>query len=303
MAADGGSFITAVALNQSVVWLHEASGERQISLEGYSYDPQFTPDGKKLCYRILKGALPAFDPSELRVVELDTGLNESLLPGLEITGRPGLAYTISPDGLKVVAAAKDGEGKQRLWVAALDRQSPPHPISGVEGRTPHFGRDGEIFFGKDRNSTSYAYAVHEDGTGLRRVSEQSIVGIHGITQDGQWLIVRPETGPTRALRIDGSSTLTLAGSLLAWSADGKRLFVSQTAGPNASNILGRTIVVPLPPGKMFPAVGTGATATDLVNLSGASVIDAYAAAPGPSPEVYAYARQTVQRNLYRIPIP
>ena len=77
MAPDGRSLITSVALKQSVVWVHDASGERQVSLEGYSYDPKFTPDGKRLCYRILKGPAPTTDaPGELRVVELDSGDNE-----------------------------------------------------------------------------------------------------------------------------------------------------------------------------------------------------------------------------------
>jgi Tol biopolymer transport system component len=68
MSADGRSVITSVALRQSVVSVHDASGERQISLEGYSYDPKFTPDGKRLCYLILRGGLSTYDPAELRIV-------------------------------------------------------------------------------------------------------------------------------------------------------------------------------------------------------------------------------------------
>jgi Tol biopolymer transport system component len=104
MAADGHSFITAVGLRQSSVWVHDSSGERQVSLEGYSFDPKFTPDGKRLCYRILKGSLPVSDPSEIRMLELDTGRNEALLPGFSVTGRWGVAYDISPDGQEVAVA-------------------------------------------------------------------------------------------------------------------------------------------------------------------------------------------------------
>ena len=92
MAPDGRSFITAVGLRQSSVWIHDSTGERQVSLEGYSYDPKFTPDGKKLCYRILKGVLPVSDPTELRVVELDSGRNDALLPGFAVAGHWGGAY-------------------------------------------------------------------------------------------------------------------------------------------------------------------------------------------------------------------
>ena len=48
MAPDGGSFITAVGLQQSSVWVRDANGDRQISLEGLAQTPRFTPDGKTL---------------------------------------------------------------------------------------------------------------------------------------------------------------------------------------------------------------------------------------------------------------
>jgi len=38
-------------------------------------------------------------------------------------------------------------------------------------------------------------------------------------------------------------------------------------------------------------------------VRGARRIDAYDVAFGPNQEVYAFARETVQRNLYRIPLP
>ena len=37
VAPDGKSLITSVGLTQRSVWFHDASGERQISLEGYAY--------------------------------------------------------------------------------------------------------------------------------------------------------------------------------------------------------------------------------------------------------------------------
>ena len=64
MAPDGRSFVTAVALENTSVWVHDARGERQISLEGNAADPKFTPDGRKLCYRI-----ETKTPNEFRLVE------------------------------------------------------------------------------------------------------------------------------------------------------------------------------------------------------------------------------------------
>src|SRR6202041_4184269 len=43
MAPDGRSFITAVAVESNSLWVHDAKGERQISLEGNGLNPKFTP--------------------------------------------------------------------------------------------------------------------------------------------------------------------------------------------------------------------------------------------------------------------
>ena len=143
MAADGRSFITAVGLTHSSVWVHDAQGDRQISLEGYAFGPKFTPDGKRLLYRVRKGNM-----SELWVADLDSGRSEPLLPGFDVastTGSPR-AYDISPDGRQVVMASPDSGGKLRLWLAPLDRSAPRRPIAGLEGEKPVFGENGEIFF-------------------------------------------------------------------------------------------------------------------------------------------------------------
>ena len=312
MDPDGRSFITAVALRQSVVWLHDAKGEREISLEGYGFEPKFTPDGKKLCYRILKGVLPTASvgyPSELRVVDLETGVNEPLLPGLTVAGQPGLGYSISPDGRQVVATVKTSDGKMLLWLAPIDRQSPPRQIPNVEGRTPYFGKDGEIFFRSLEQPSAYADRVREDGTGLRRVRDQSIRGLHGISPDGQWLIAKlhTETGDNfMALPVSGGAPVpTVPAEVASWSPDGRLLFISEPTAPMVSIQIGRTYVVPLSPGRMFPRIPAGGfqSAADLAKIPGVKVIDAYDVAPGPTPGVYAFSRASVQRNLYRIPIP
>ena len=50
VAPDGKSLVTSVGVKQSPVWLHDRSGDRQISLEGYAYEPKMTADGKKGSY-------------------------------------------------------------------------------------------------------------------------------------------------------------------------------------------------------------------------------------------------------------
>jgi serine/threonine protein kinase len=311
VAPDGRSFLTAVGLRQSSVWVHDSSGERQVSLEGYSYDPRFTPDGKRLCYRILKGALPMSDPSELRVVDLDSGRNESLLPGFPIVGGPGMPYNISPDGRQVVATVLDHNGKHRLWLAPLDRRSPPRQIPNVEGQQPRFGPTGEIFFRAFEGTSTFVYRVHEDGTGLRKAIEQPVAAVESVSPDRQWLVAEvPGKEGTRveafSLR-DGSQVLIYANVPsevhVKWSSDGRRILISVPTSLMMAT--GRSYAVPLPFGQVWPHIPPSGfqSEAELAKLPGVRVIDAYDVAPGPSPEVYAFARGSVQRNLYRIPLP
>jgi len=74
MAPDGRSFVTAVTLQNISLWVHDAKGERQISLEGNATSPKFTPDGRKLCYLIVREGTDEFawyrNPGELRIADL-----------------------------------------------------------------------------------------------------------------------------------------------------------------------------------------------------------------------------------------
>ena len=161
MAPDGRSFITAVGLTQSSVWMHDGGGDRQVSLEGYAYAPKFTTDGKRLLYQVRKEAA-----SELWVAELDSGRSEPLLPGFAVAAagsRSYGSYDISPDGRQVVVASPDGDGKLRLWLAPLDRRSPPRQIPNIEGEQPVFGATGEIFFRRVEGTSAFLYRVQEDG--------------------------------------------------------------------------------------------------------------------------------------------
>ena len=315
MAPDGRSFITSVGLKQSSVWMHDSDGERQVSLEGYSYDPKFTPDGKGLCYRILKGTLIDSDPSELRMVDLDSRRNSPLLPGFPVTGAPGLAYDISPDGREAVVTALDRQGKRRLWVAPLDHSSPPHQIPNVEGQQPKFGPSGEIFFRGLEGTSAFVYRVRGDGTGLRKAIEQPIVVLVGISRDSRWLVVKlpgKEGSSTAAFPLLGGfpTHITASGGLGAvdihvqWSQEGNRIFITVPISSGPVSVRGRTYIVPLPPGRALPQTSAGGfrSEAEIANLSGARLIDA-AATPGPTLQTYAFSRVTVQRNLYRIPLP
>ncbi len=305
----GRSFITAVGLRQSAVLLHDANGERPILSEGYSYDPKFTPDGKKLCYRILKGNDPTNDPSELQVYDLESGRSQTILAGISSRGRQGTAYDISPDGQLVVAGAADREGKSRLWLAPLDRSQPPHPVPGVEGNQPLFAKNGDLLF--FAGGPASVWRVRQDGTGLQRVTDEPALQRGGTSPDGRWLpvrVIRPSGYVTLLHSLENQPTVPIspAGALdyfLKWSPDGSWIFLS--VPESASTDRGWTYAVPLQAGKLLPDLpAAGFRSEDqIASLPGAQRIDSLDVAPGPAPRVYAFARETLLRNLFRVSIP
>jgi hypothetical protein len=223
-----------------------------------------------------------------------------------------VAYDISPDGKKVVVAVVDHEEKYRLWTAPLDRRSAPRQIPNVEGQRPVFGPAGEIFFRAIQGAHSSLYQVHEDGTGLRR-SVKDDMGDYatGISPDGKWLAARVGGGgPIMvAYPVSGGSPIPILGAkacsgdpVVRWSSDGRLLIISVPT--TALGSIGRTYFIPLPLGRLFPQIPAGGFQSEgeIAKLPGTRRIDAFDVAAGSKPEVYAFARESVQRNLFRVPL-
>jgi Tol biopolymer transport system component len=313
MAADGRFFVTAVALQNISLWLHDARGERRISVEGNAGEPKFTPDGRKLCYRIVRTPPNEWewyrDAGEVRVADLESGRSEALVPGFQ-----ALDYDISADSRQVVMETADGAGKPRLWLAPLDRSSPPRQIPNVEGGSPRFGPDGEIFFrhveGKPTmaGSIGFAYRVRPDGTGLGKALEPAVLILVGVSPDGKWLDAwapLPGNGPpaNQAFPLDSGPPLTIGGGTsFNWSPDGSSLSIFSIFGVIPQS---RSYLIPLPRSQAIPRIPAGGfhSEEEIAHLPGARRIDAQRVVPGPSGDVYAFYRGNTQRNLYRIPIP
>jgi len=294
MAPDGRSFVTAVVLRNTSLWIHDAKGERQISLEGNGTNPKFTPDGKKLCYLIVREFPNQFawkNPGELRIVDLESGRSEPVVRSF-----PVLDYDISADGRQVVMWTTDVEGKSQLWLAPFDGTSPPAQIPNVEGGQPRFGPGGDIFFRRAK----FVYRVRPDGTGLRKALVNPVFLQFGVSPHGRWIVEwAPRSGneppAIQAFPLDGGSSIQIGGSstFLSWSLDER------------SALLAEHFVVPLAAGESLPRLPAGGFHSDeeIARLPGARRIDERGIVLGPSADVYAFYRGTIQRNLYRVPIP
>ena len=296
MVPDGRSFVTAVAVQNTSLWVHDAKGERQVSLEGNGYNPKFTPDGKKLCYTVVKKAANQFawyrNPGELRVADLESGRSEPLVPGL-----PVLEYDISSDGRLVVMSTTDGEGKPRLWVMPFDRSSPPVQIPNVEGASPKFGAGDDIFFRHLDGTSVFVYRVHPDGTELRKAFSAPVFLTYPVSPDGRWMVAWAPIGGSgppsmQAFPLNGGTPIQLGNFIfVSWPMDGRSVLMSR-------------YLIPLKPGEALPLIPAGGfrSPDEVSRLPGAHLIDAVGVVPGPSAGVYAFYKTTVQRNLYRIPI-
>jgi Tol biopolymer transport system component len=304
IAPDGRSLVTAVGLETSTLWIHDARGERQISvLEGNAADPKFATDGKKLYYRVVKAVQivgTKRDPGELWVADLESGRSERVAPGFQ-----PLEYDISRDGRQVVRDVLDDQGKPRLWLAAVDGSWKPRQIPNVEGQNPLLGPSGEVFFRRLEGSSSFLYGIRPNGTGLRKALEQPVFVASSFSPDGRWIAIwGPLSGTVFSVRqlvpLDGGPAVVVgSNAIVQWSTSGDCLWISSGAVPD-----GRSYIVPLPPGRVLPRFPQGGfhSEKEVATLSGARRLDAEGT-PGQSRDVYAFHRTTVQRNLYRIPIP
>ncbi len=101
--------------------------------------PTFSHDGKSLYY-LLRHDSPE-SPSELWRANLDSGISEAVVPGVSIR-----EYDISNDEKEVVFTTQPAGQASQLWLAPLDRSSPPRMISESGEATPHFGPNGQVLF-------------------------------------------------------------------------------------------------------------------------------------------------------------
>ena len=137
MAPDGRSFVTAVSLQGASLWIHDSSGDRQISLEGNAANPVFTPDGSKLLYRVVKEQPHEFafyrDLGEVMVADLKSGRSEPLVRGF-----PVLNFDISRDGRQVVMEAPDKARSDSALAGATGSQCTPAAGPECGGRATAF---------------------------------------------------------------------------------------------------------------------------------------------------------------------
>ena len=308
VAPDGRSLITSIITRQSAVWIHDSRGDRALSSEGYAQEtpPIFSRDGKRL-YFLLRQDSPE-SPAELRRADVDSGKTEVILPGVSIR-----EYDISNDEKEVVFSTQPAGQPSQLWIAPLDRSTPPRRISAHGEAVPHFGPNKKVFFRLADGEAYYLAAMARDGSDARKIIPNRVLNVANISPDRRFMIIGaslPETPnliapPTLALPLDGGPPQRICDGLcsVAWSPDGRYFYV-ELIPASRDNPAGRTVAIRVPPGATLPSLPPGGVRRpeNWAKIPGAKTVEHADIAPGPDPSIYAYVKSSIHSNLFRVPL-
>ena len=319
-SSDGRSFITSVGISQSTLWLHDLTGERQISSEGSAQEPWFSPDGKALFFLVSKQLTIPLSGGELWKMDLESGRADRPLPGLA-----AFHYDVSADGRRIALVSENDRGQSRLWLASLDRSSPPRQVDlSASIRTARFDPSGGVFFVASDAGSSFLYHVNEDGSQRVKILPDPIIEVENVSPDGKWMLVKAPASvgdtPGRACLAypthGGRAVLIGGGDLYpnGWTSDGRFLYRSLYGLGWSHSTSFKVVLIPIERGQALPRLPSSGinSETDLATIRGVKVIELGSVmsgglpvgyAPGPNPSIYAFTRTTVHRNLYRIAIP
>jgi len=314
VAHDGRSLITSIGLQTSTLWVHDSRRERQISSEGYvmarsgwSTSARFSPDGKWLYYLMRRQS--AESPSELWRTDLASGGSERLLPEFPIVN-----YDISDDSQEVVFSTPDSGESSQIWLATLDRSSPPKRLGTGGGSSPYFSPyfapNSQLLFVMRDGNSNYLFRMRKDGSERSKVLPDPVSGIYGgVSPDRRWVAV---SLPARDNRTGDIVAVPTAGGVprricegfrpVAWAPDGRFFYVGLRRG--TSTAPGKTLAIPLRPGESIPDLPVSGIRgpNDAAAFQGSRVIEGWGISPGPDPFMFAYVKTTMHANLFRIPL-
>jgi serine/threonine protein kinase/Tol biopolymer transport system component len=312
LAPDGRSLVTSIGTRRSAIWIHDAAGERAISSEGYAAAPRLSRDGTRVFFLFVQGwVLSRFgwvpSSSELRSMDLASGKTDSVLSGVSVTD-----YDISRDEKEVAFTTSDSSGESQVWLAPIDRRTPPRQIARG-GDQVSFGADGDLVFRSLEEKTNVLVRIKKDGSGREPITTAPILDKYGVSPDGEWVIAYSPgaavdaANAVVAVPIHGGAPRKICAPpcQAGWSSDGKVFYVSMGLGATATSpgTPGKALAIPVPAGTSLPDLPPSGIdrAAGGVKLPGARIVE-HASLSGPDPSTYVFAKTDLQRNLFRIPL-
>jgi serine/threonine protein kinase len=303
-APDGRSFVTSIGTSQSTIWIHDASGDRQITSEGYAFMPSLSPDGKTLYYVVRSNGLRSWNQGSLWAVDLENGQPQRLLPDFEI-----VHYSLSADGRRAVFIPVDENGRTPVWITSLDGTASPRQLTSMDAMPAFFGAPGEVLFGSIGHEDSFIYRIHENGGELQKLIPTPLA-LMAVSPDGRWLAAQDPAawGALFVYPAGGGAPVRLCDRCsppwgtdpipfhVGWSPDGRFLYWKFAQS---------TYAIPVSPERMMPPIpAAGIQSREALSaFPGARLIsEEQHAFPGPLPSVQAFMKVSTHRNIYRVPV-
>ena len=250
VAPDGKSLVTSVGLRHASIWVHDADGERALSSEGLTFAPLLSRDARRVYYLARQTSA---SPSELWTLDLSSGKTERLVPGLSV-----LDFDISPDETEVAFTTRPAGGNSQIWLASLDRRSPPRRV--IDGAdSVSFAARGELLVRTLGDKSNSLERVKKDGSGRERIGNYLVLDKLRASPDGEWIGLFVATGgeaggiETLVVPVYGGAPIRICPLLcpFGWSTDGRLFHVTIGQLPAPSSV-GRTLIVPVAPGRVPP---------------------------------------------------
>jgi Tol biopolymer transport system component len=292
----GRWLITSIGRRSSALWWRDAAGDRQLTTEGFAWAPKLSRDGKQVFFLVQRGSSPQ---TRLAVLDFASGQTNVLFSDVVID-----QFDISPDAQSVVYSTRAATGNPEVWFASLDRRAAPRRLVANADSAFFAGADTVVFRAIERHA-NFVDRIRLDGSQRDRVREEPVIQPAGTSPDGRWIVLHE--GATQAAHahtrsvfqaVDGSASrpICIGPCRTVWTTDADHLFIMFFTE-------GRTLVVPLPPGQMFPAAPAEADPIAVwEKLPGARWLNAASFAPGSDPGSYVFTKREELRNLFQIPI-
>jgi Tol biopolymer transport system component len=306
MAADGKSFITAMGIQRSSLWLRRGGEERQITFEGnasFSNYGAFSPGGKYFYFLMSSTANVGGVGGQLWRADIESARTEPVLTDYLVN-----QYAVMSNDKEV--AFTTGDSLSELWIASTEGRFAPRKV-GEHVRRIRPGPNGVWYSGLQDGKT-VVYRIAADGTPPQKVIDG--VYLEAVSPDGKRLMVGRDISDEdekesqlEAVNVaDPANSVPICRSCWAeWSGDGRWVYISigQQVTGYAKREHGVIVAVPVDPQTGLPRITQVIREqSELLKLPGAKAVAPLGAGISPDGSVIAFIRSTANRNLFRVPL-
>ena len=196
---------------------------------GPHFDPEFSPDGKKIVYRDSHFGINRND--EIYVMNRDGSQK------VDLTHTPDNDWSpsFSPDGRQIVYASEKDTLTVCLWVMNADGSDQHRLTKGVD-EYPSWSTHGLIAFSRLSSNNGNIFTIRPDGSGLQQLTrspEQDESPV--FSPDGRWIAFERGFEGHRdvwLMHADGSGAHAIVATAAdevqpAWSPDGRALLYAR----------------------------------------------------------------------------